>query len=109
MLLMYSLPEDEIAKYGMSQNKLFDYLASGRPVLSNLPSDFSVINRYDCGIEESFSGPEDFARRIAQMLSDEDSLKRWGENSRSTAELYSFVSHTNHLIEIIEDITKEEQ
>ena len=109
LLLMYSLPEDEIAKYGMSQNKLFDYLASGRPVLSNLPSDFSVINRYDCGIEESFSGPEDFARRIAQMLSDEDSLKRWGENSRSTAELYSFVSHTNHLIEIIEDITKEEQ
>ena len=109
LLLMYSLPEDEIAKYGMSQNKLFDYLASGRPVLSNLPSDFSVINRYDCGIEESFSGPEDFARRIAQMLSDEDSLKRWGENSRRTAELYSFVSHTNHLIEIIEDITKEEQ
>lgn len=43
------------------------------------------------------------------MLSDEDSLKRWGENSRRTAELYSFVSHTNHLIEIIEDITKEEQ
>ena len=109
LLLMYSLPEDEIAKYGMSQNKLFDYLASGRPVLSNLPSDFSVINRYDCGIEESFSGPEDFARRIAQMLSDEDSLKRWGENSRSAAELYSFVSHTNHLIEIIEAITKEEQ
>lgn len=109
LLLMYSLPEDEIAKYGMSQNKLFDYLASGRPVLSNLPSDFSVINRYDCGIEESFSGPEDFARRIVQMLSDEDSLKRWGENSRSAAELYSFVSHTNHLIEIIEAITKEEQ
>ena len=40
LLLMYSLPEDEIAKYGMSQNKLFDYLASGRPVLSNLPPIF---------------------------------------------------------------------
>lgn len=109
LLLMYSLPEDEIAKYGMSQNKLFDYLASGRPVLSNLPSDFSVINRYDCGIERSFAQPEDFADQIKAMLSDADSLKRWGKNARATAEVYSFASHTNHLIEIIEDITKEEQ
>lgn len=109
LLLMYSLPEDEIAKYGMSQNKLFDYLASGRPVLSNLPSDFSVINRYDCGIERSFAQPEDFADQIKAMLSDADSLKRWGKNARATAEVYSFVSHTNHLIEIIEAITKEEQ
>ena len=93
----------------MSQNKLFDYLASGKPVLSNLPSNYSIINKYDCGIERSFTGPEDFAEQIRQMISDKDSMKRWGENARTTAELYSFVSHTNHLIDIIEDITKEEQ
>lgn len=109
LLLMYSLPEGEISQYGMSQNKLFDYLASGKPILSNLPSDFSVINKYDCGIERSFSGPDEFAAQITEMVSDRDSMKRWGSNARATAELYSFISHTNHLIEIIEEVTKEEQ
>jgi glycosyltransferase involved in cell wall biosynthesis len=109
LLLMYSLPEEGVAKYGMSQNKLFDYLASGRPVVSNLPSDFSIINRYECGVERSFAGSDDFAGQIMQMLSDKDSMKRWGENARRVAELYSFDNHTNHLIGIIEEITKEEQ
>lgn len=93
----------------MSQNKLFDYLASGKPVLSNLPSSYSIVNKYDCGIERTFASPEDFAEQIRQMLSDKDSMKQWGENAQAAAELYSFVSHTNHLIEIIEAITKEEQ
>lgn len=109
LLLLYSSMQVNLSQYGMSQNKLFDYLASGKPVLSNLPSNYSIINKYDCGVERSFSNPEEFAEQIRQMISDKDSLKRWGDNSRSTAELYSFVSHTNHLIEIIEDITKEEQ
>ena len=78
-------------------------------MLSNLPSNYSIVNKYDCGIERSFADPEDFANQIREMISDKDSMKRWGDNARATAELYSFVSHTNHLIDIIEDITKEEQ
>lgn len=109
LLLMYSLPEEEIAQYGMSQNKLFDYLASGKPVLANLPSNYSIVNRYNCGIERSFSGPEDLASQILEMISDKDSLEQWGSNARCAAKLYSFVSHTSHLIDIVEEITKEEQ
>jgi len=109
LLLVAFSSENSIAKYGMSLNKLFDYLASGKPLLSNLPPCYSIIEKHDCGIERSFSSPGEFAEQIRQMISDKDSLKRWGENSRATAELYSFVSHANHLIEIIEGITKEEQ
>ena len=109
LLLLYSSSQVNLSQYGMSQNKLFDYLASGKPVLSNLPSNYSIVNKYDCGIERSFADPEDFANQIREMISDKDSMKRWGDNARATAELYSFVSHTNHLIDIIEDITKEEQ
>ncbi len=109
LLLLYSSMQVNLSQYGMSQNKLFDYLASGKPVLSNLPSSYSIINKYDCGIERSFSDPEEFAEQIRRMISDDEAMERWGENARATADLYSFVSHTNHLIEIIEDITKEEQ
>ena len=108
LLLVAFTSENGVAKYGMSLNKLFDYLASGKPLLSGMPPYYSVIEKYDCGVERSFANSGDFADQVRQMISDKDSLKRWGENSHSTAELYSFVSHTNHLIEIIEDITKEE-
>ena len=109
LLLVAFSSENGVARYGMSPNKLFDYLASGKPLLSNVPPYYSIIDEYECGIERSFTSPQAFADQILEMISDKDSMKRWGENARATAELYSFVSHTNHLIEIIEDITKEEQ
>lgn len=109
LLLLYSKSQVNLARYGMSQNKLFDYLASGKPVLSNLPSSYSIINRYNCGVERAFAGPEDFADQIRRMLSDRVSMKQWGENARSTAELYSYISHTDRLIDVIEETTKEEQ
>ncbi|WP_419070543.1 hypothetical protein, partial [Slackia isoflavoniconvertens] len=101
--------ENKVAKYGMSPNKLFDYLASGKPLLSDMPPYYSIVEKYDCGIERSFSTSKEFADQVRQMIADKDSMKRWGENARSAANLYSFVSHTNHLIDIIEGITKEEQ
>lgn len=67
------------------------------------------MNECECGIERSFSDSKDFVNQIRGMISDKDSMKRWGENARATAELYSFASHASHLIDIIEEITKEEQ
>lgn len=109
LLLLYSSPDISLSKYGTSQNKMFDYLASGKPILANLPSAYSVVNNNNCGVERSFTGAEDYANQIKDMLADEESLLVWGANSKKTAETYSFKSHTSHLIEIIEEITKEEQ
>lgn len=109
ILLLYSSPDITLSKYGTSQNKMFDYLASGKPILANLPSRYSVVNRYSCGIERSFSSAEDYAKQIKEMLDAKEALLVWSENARNAAEQYSFASHTNHLIDIIEDITKEEQ
>lgn len=109
LLLVAFTSENKVAKYGMSPNKLFDYLASGKPLLSDMPPYYSIVEKYDCGIERSFSTSKEFADQVRQMIADKDSMKRWGENARSAANLYSFVSHTNHLIDIIEGITKEEQ
>ena len=41
-------------KYGGSQNKQFEYLASGRPICANVKMGYSIINEYKCGIEEDF-------------------------------------------------------
>ena len=109
LLLLYSCSQTGLSRYGMSQNKLFDYLASGKPILSNLPSNYSIINKYDCGVERSFDDPHEFATQIEAMLADKEGMKRWGRNSAETAELYSFACHADHLAEIIEKATKEEK
>ena len=109
LLLLYSSPQTGLSQYGMSQNKLFDYLASGKPVLSNLPSNYSIINKYDCGIERTFSGPDDYANQIRQMITNDDAMKRWGDNARAAASVYSFANLADKLVEIIKKVTEEKK
>lgn len=42
-------------KYGGSQNKQFEYLASGRPICSNVKMGYSIIEKGHCGIEENIT------------------------------------------------------
>lgn len=91
-----------LMRYGTSPNKLFDYFASGTPVISNHRNDLSIINQEDCGIERSFSSSEECAELIQKILSDEETLNRWKINALHTAEKYSFSSLTERLIEVIE-------
>lgn len=109
LLLLFSAAQESLSKYGMSQNKLFDYLASGKPILANLPSDFSIVNKFDCGRERDFSRPSDYAQAIREMISDESQMKVWGGNAAKAAELYSFGCHGRHLADIVESISKEEK
>lgn len=109
LLILHSVPQGNISKYGMSQNKLFDYLASGKPIISNLPSEFSIINRYSCGVERIFDGPADYAQEIRDMLRSPERMHQWGLNASKTAELYSFARETEKLAEIIESITREDE
>lgn len=92
----------ELARYGPSQNKLFDYLASGKPLLSNIAVGYSIIESNECGFERRLDTPEDCARRIEHMLENPDALARWGKNARSTAERYSFETLTKMLVGVIE-------
>ena len=38
-----------IYRYGLSLNKLFDYIVSGKPVVSNIECEYDVLSRYRCG------------------------------------------------------------
>lgn len=47
---LLTVREEKISKYGLSMNKLFDYLAAGKPIVSNNPAIRSVIGSDRCGI-----------------------------------------------------------
>lgn len=39
-----------VSKYGVSWNKLFDYMNAGKPILSTVKVNFDLIEKYRCGI-----------------------------------------------------------
>lgn len=91
-------------KYGGSQNKEFDYFASGKPVCSNLDDPYSLIDRYECGIERAFTSPKELADVILQLLRDQDRCRTLGDSARKAALAYDFkTSLTPQLISIIEE------
>lgn len=42
--------QTNVSKYGVSWNKLFDYMNAGRPILSTVKVNYDLIEKYDCGI-----------------------------------------------------------
>ena len=93
-----------ISKYGISGNKLFDYIASGRPVIMDCEeNEFGIINANKIGISRRFKDSSEMAEVIADMLNGDDNrYERWCENARKLALEYDFKRLTDKLIEIIE-------
>ena len=52
---------------GNSSNKLFEYLASGKPVLSTVKMGYDIIERYNCGASVEKTTPEEIAKEIRKI------------------------------------------
>lgn len=94
-----------LLRYGASYNKLFEYLAAGKPIFSTVRAGRSILERYDCGKETAAFTSEDYAAGIDAMagLSPEE-LSRMGGNARAAAAEYDFAALTGKLEEIVEEI-----
>ena len=72
---------------GNSSNKLFDYLASGKPILSTVKMGYDIIERYQCGSSVENTTPKEIAAEICKIaeLSQEDYLNMC-KNARTAAD-----------------------
>lgn len=102
-LLNYPLYAMALYKYGSSQNKLFDYLASGKPILSNVSMKNDIITKYNCGCAEPLETSDAYAAAILYMYQlPKDAYEQMGMRGRQAAQDYDFSSLTQRLIEVIE-------
>ncbi|MBK1407224.1 glycosyltransferase family 4 protein [Staphylococcus hominis] len=88
-------------KYGQSQNKLYEYLASGRPILQTYNSKFNVILKYNCGIVNEKQNSYQIADSIINAYKNPIDIREKGINARKAAYLYDFNILTEKMIEII--------
>ncbi len=67
-------------------NKFFEYLAAGKPILVNFPSDAaSVVANARCGMSVAHSDPQALASAVACLAGDPGLVARMGQEARHLA------------------------
>lgn len=92
----------DILKYGCSYNKLFEYLAAGKPILSTVNTGYSIFKKADCGVECSDNSVEQIAEGIKKIYKMSEA-EQMGRAARELGKQYDFKILTQKLIDIIED------
>ena len=91
-----------IFKYGLSFNKIFDYLASGKPILCDFPSNYNPIIMGNAGIAVESGEPKEIALQIEAFKNmDNEQYNKYCISARKTAEEYDFKILTKKLVDAI--------
>jgi glycosyltransferase involved in cell wall biosynthesis len=101
-----SLQSIPIYKYGISFNKLFDYMYSGKPILFFGDSPNNVVEQANCGIVVPPSSPKDIAESVIKLfnMSDEE-RKQLGNNGKTfVLENHTFEKLAKKYSELLEDL-----
>ena len=93
---------------GNSSNKLFEYMASGKPIISTVKMGYSIIKKYNCGIELEESTPEQLAEAILKIYRlPSDEYQKIGMNARKGSEDFDYSILTNKLDEVIKSVAND--
>ena len=94
--------QNSIKKYGASLNKLFEYFASGKPVISDCEFGYDLIKRYNCGFVKDQGTPREIAEEIIKIKEmPKEQYDVICENGLIAAKKYNFTELTDKLINVI--------
>lgn len=94
-----------LSRYGTSNNKIFDYMAAGKPILHDFFIKYNPVIDYNAGVEVQSGKPEDIAAMIDKLAtSSPDVLAVYGKNAREAAKEFDFKVLTEKLISIIDSL-----
>lgn len=90
---------------GNSSNKLFEYMASGKPIISTVKMGYSIINKYHCGIELDECTPQKLAEAVLKIKNMEaEQYNAIGMNARKGVKDFDSEALTKRLIGVIENL-----
>jgi glycosyltransferase involved in cell wall biosynthesis len=90
---------------GNSSNKLFEYMASGKPIISNVKMNYSIIDRYKCGLELEEDTPAAIAEAILSIKNmPANEYEVLGENGKTGAMDFDFTVLTDKLIAVLDTV-----
>ena len=91
-----------IWKYGGSQSKSFQYMASGKPICSNIKMGYCPITKYNIGIAKEFKSIKEYADAILAFANmDKIKYDEMCKNALKAAQNYDYEKLTNEYIKLI--------
>lgn len=91
---------------GNSSNKLFEYMASGKPIISTVKIGYSPLEKYDCGIELQHDTPQDLAKAIIKVSQfSESQFEQMSKNALIAASDFDYKKQTKKLIKVIKKVS----
>lgn len=80
-----------IMRFGCSLNKLFDYLAAGKPILSDLKVNYDLIKIHNCGIVTESQNEKEIADAVVRFFEmPKEEYDQMCENAKSVSKEYDF-------------------
>lgn len=97
----------DFAKYGISSSKMFQYMASGRPIVCNINIPQCPITSNQIGIAHEMENEWDYANAIRSILKLSPSeYFDMCERAKEVAKTYDYEYLTNKMIEVINYLDK---
>ncbi len=91
----------DILKYGSSWNKLFDYLASGKPILCDVNANFNIMSKKEVGIITENQKIETIVDSIIKIYEmEKNNIEKYNEycnNAKNLVKEYDYRNLTNKL------------
>ncbi len=85
----------KIYKYGISANKLFDYMYAEKPILHSFSGNGDIVKEANCGVSVEAENPEDIAKGILKLYEiDKKKRIQLGKNGKD----YLLKHHTYKVI-----------
>lgn len=95
----------KLYKYGISANKIFDYMYSGKCILQYINQKRTMISKYNCGIDIGFNN-EDLAKAIEKISKfSKIELQNMGDNGKKyVLEYFTYEKLAQKYISILESL-----
>ena len=88
-LLVHTIKKMEVLQYGMSPNKMYDYLASAKPIVTSIEAKNNPVEEANAGIAVEPENPEALAEAIVKIYElPEEKRIELGENGRQYVEQF---------------------
>ena len=82
-ILYVGLQNQPVFRFGISPNKLIDYMMAGKPIIQAIKAGNDIVNEVGCGISVEPENTNDIVKGIQFLLSQSDKkLKDMGENGK---------------------------
>ena len=93
---------------GNSSNKLFEYMASGKPIISTVKMGYCILDKYQCGLSLDECTAKALAEQILKIHDmPEEAYAQMAENAKNGAKNFDFPVLTEKLYQVIKSVEKD--